>query len=201
MAAREWRAVLGFAALAVASAVVLDAEAPGSRRDAELMKQKVAAITASRGSSRQVRRTTVTENEVNAYLAYEVQDQLPTGVVEPSITIVGAGRLAARAVVDLDAVRRARRSTSPLDPRSYLTGHLPVTATGVLEAGDGIGRFSLESASLGGVPIPKLFLQEILTFYSKTPNHPEGISLDDPFALPANIRQIDVERGQAIIVH
>ena len=29
---------------------------------------------------------------------------------------------------------------------------------------------------------------------------PSGIGLDDPFALPARIREIQVERGQAIIV-
>jgi len=32
---------------------------------------------------------TVTENEVNSYLVYEAKEQLPTGVVEPSVTILG----------------------------------------------------------------------------------------------------------------
>jgi hypothetical protein len=172
-----------------------------SRRDAALLKQKVATINAH--AERQMktgRRTMVTENEVNSYLAYDAQAQLPTGVVEPTVTILGPGRLSGRAVVDLDAVRKAKNPTSLLDPMNYLTGRLPVTATGVLKTSNGVGHFGLESASVGGVPIPKLILQEIVSYYSRTAENPAGVSLDDPFALPARIREIQVERGQAIIV-
>jgi hypothetical protein len=142
----------------------------------------------------------VTESEVNSYLAYDAKEQLPTGVVEPSVSILGTGRLAGRAVVDLDAVRKQKNPTSLLDPMNYLTGRLPVAAQGVLKTSNGVGRFELESASISGVPIPKLVLQEIVSYYSKTPQNPSGISLDDPFALPARIREIQVGRGQAIIV-
>jgi hypothetical protein len=45
-----------------------------------------------------------------------------------------------------------------------------------------------------------MILQEIVSYYSRTAENPSGISLDDPFALPARIREIQVERGQAIIV-
>ena len=64
---------------------------------------------------------------------------------------------------------------------SYLTGRLPLTATGILTTAKGVGRFALESASVGGVPIPKPLLQEIVSYYSRTPQSPAGISLDDPF--------------------
>lgn len=177
------------------------ADVRASRRDAALLKQKVATINAH--AERQLktgRRTMVTENEVNSYLAYDAQAQLPTGVVEPTVTILGPGRLSGRAVVDLDAVRKAKNPTSLLDPMNYLTGRLPVTATGVLKTSNGVGQFALESASVGGVPIPKLILQEIVSYYSRTAENPAGVSLDDPFALPARIREIQVERGQAIIV-
>jgi hypothetical protein len=50
------------------------------------------------------------------------------------------------------------------------------------------------------VPVPKIILQEIVSHYSKTPQNPAGIGLDDPFMLPAGIREIQVERGQAIVV-
>jgi hypothetical protein len=172
-----------------------------TRRDAEQLRQKVATISehAERGE-RQVRRTTITEVEVNSYLVYDVGDQLPSGVVEPSVTILGTGRLSGRAVVDLDAVRRSRASASLFDPTNYLTGRLPVTATGVLKTTNGTGRFQLESTTVGGVPVPKLLLQEIVSYYSRTPDRPSGIGLDDPFTLPARIREIQVERGQAIIV-
>jgi hypothetical protein len=122
------------------------------------------------------------------------------GVVDPTVTIVGPGRLSGRAVVDLDAVRKQKAPTSLLDPMNYLMGRLAVSAVGTLKTADGVGRFALESASVGSVPIPKILLQEIVSYYSRTPEKPGGISLDDPFALPARIREIQVERGQAIIV-
>jgi hypothetical protein len=179
----------------------LGADQRASKRDAELLRQKVATISAhGEKPTRQGLRTTVTETEVNSYLAYDAKPQLPAGVVEPAVTILGTGRLAGRAVVDLDAVRRARASQSWFDPTNYLTGHLPVSATGRLKTNNGIGHFELESASVGGVPIPKMLLQEIVSYYTRTAEKPSGIGLDDPFALPARIREIQVERGQAIIV-
>jgi hypothetical protein len=69
-----------------------------------------------------------------------------------------------------------------------------------LTTANGIGHFDLESSSVGSVPIPKILLQEIVSYYSRSAEKPGGISLDDPFPLPARIREIQVERGQAIIV-
>jgi hypothetical protein len=187
--------------LVAALGVSTQADVRASRRDATLLKQKVATITAhGEKPARQPRKTMVTENEVNSYLVYEAREQLPTGVVEPSITIVGGGRLSGRAVVDLDAVRKEKNPTSLLDPMNYLMGKVPVSATGVLKTSNGVGHFELESAAISRLPIPKFLLQEILSYYSRTAANPAGISLDDPFALPARIREIQVERGQAIIV-
>ena len=125
---------------------------------------------------------------------------ISASVVEPYVTIIGGGRVSGRAVVDLDAVRRQKNPTSLLDPMNYLMGRLPVTATGVLRTTNGVGRFELESAAVSRVPVPKLFLQEIVSYYSRTPQNPAGINIDDPFQLPARIREIQVARGQAIIV-
>ena len=161
----------------------------------------MAAITAhAERPTTTSRRTIVTENEVNSYLVYEAGDQIPAGVVEPSIAVVGGGRLSGRAVVDLDAVRKQKAPTSLLDPMNYLMGRLAVTAVGTLKTSNGVGHFELESSSVGSLPIPKILLQEIVSYYSRTPEKPAGISLDDPFQLPARIREIQVDRGQAIIV-
>jgi hypothetical protein len=43
-------------------------------------------------------------------------------------------------------------------------------------------------------------LQEIVSHYSRSSTAPEGVSIEKPFALPAGIREIEVARGQAIIV-
>jgi hypothetical protein len=193
-------------ALAALAALVLVAAAAGgdtppSRREAQLLRQKIDTIAAhGERPGGPTHRTTVTEREVNAYLVFEAREQLPVGVVNPSVTILGTGRLSGQAVVDLDAVRKAKGPTSLLDPMNYLWGRLPVSATGVLKTSKGVGHFELQATHINGVPIPKLLLQEIVSYYSRTTEKPAGISLDDPFALPARIREIQVLRGQAIIV-
>jgi len=188
------------AALGVALATVVSAGA-ASKRESELLKQKVALINAhAEKPTKQGRRTIVTEGEVNSYLQFDAGEQIPKGVVEPSVSILGDGKLSGRAVVDLDAVRKAKNATSFFDPMSYLTGRLPVTASGTLKTSNGTGQFILETAAVAGVPIPKLVLQEIVSYYSRSDSKPSGIGLDDPFALPSRIREIHVERGQAIII-
>src|SRR5438093_12666531 len=106
MSGRSFAALAGgIAASALVAAIQADVRV--SRHDAETLRQKVATINAhAERPTRQGRRTTVTESEVNAYLVYDAREQIPTGVVEPSVTILGPGRLLGRAVVDLDAVRR-----------------------------------------------------------------------------------------------
>ena len=197
IATRAGRGALG----AVLIVATVSGDTPPSRKDATLLRQKIDAIAAhAERPGGPARRTIVTEREVNAYFAFEAKDQLPVGVVDPSVTILGTGRLSGKAIVDLDAVRKAKGPTSLLDPMNYLWGRLPVSAVGVLKTSKGVGHFELESTHINGVPIPKLLLQEIVSYYSRTPEKPAGISLDDPFALPAKIRQIEVQRGQAIIV-
>jgi hypothetical protein len=170
------------------------------RRDAEQLKAKLSAIRGGMRPAGRSARTTITEQELNAYLIYEVAGDLPAGVVEPSVTILGPNRLSGRAIVDLDRVRQAINPTSRLDPSYYLTGRVPVAATGTLTANAGVARFQLESADVAGVPVPKFVLQEIVGYYSRSAGHPAGLSLDSTFDLPAGIREIQVDRGRAIVI-
>jgi len=172
-----------------------------SRADAESLRKKITGIVqVGNVPTRQQRRTMLTENEVNAYLTFDAVDQIPTGVIEPAITIAGGGRVSARAVVDLDAVRKQNSQRSLLDPMNFLSGRLPVTAIGMVKASGGVGRVEFESAAIGPIPVPKLILQEIVSYNSRSAERPAGIGLDDSYALPARIREIQFEPGRAIIV-
>jgi hypothetical protein len=197
------RAVAGIliALGAVAGIGTRAADTRASRRDADILKQKVAAIVASGAApARQPRRTTLTEDELNSYLTLDAAKDLPTGVVEPSVQMLGPGRLSGRAIVDLDAVRKEQPPRGLLDPRRLLVGRLPVMATGTLQTANGIAQFSLESAAVGGLRMPKTVLQEILSYYTRSTERPEGLSMDDPFTLPSNIRELQVDRAQAIVI-
>jgi hypothetical protein len=161
-------------------------------RIVEYGKQKPRAGAAARS-------TQLSDNELNAYFRHNAKDQIPVGIVEPTINALGDGRLAGRALVDLDAVRK-QKQRGWLDPLGYLSGKLPLTASGTLTTKDGVGRFALESAELSGVSVPKTLIQELLSYYSKSPENPSGINMDDPFELPANIREIRVGKAQATVV-
>jgi hypothetical protein len=43
-------------------------------------------------------------------------------------------------------------------------------------------------------------LQQVISYYSRTPDDPDGINLDEAFALPADIQEIRVRTGEAIVV-
>jgi len=182
--------------------VPLAADGPAlQRRDSDELKQKIAAINA-RGAAPASgsMRTTVTEQEVNAYLAFEAVPSLPQGVVDPSVSILDGNRVTGRAVVDLDRVRQERNPVNLLDPVRYLRGRLMVKATGFVRASNGVARFELESADVAGVPIPKFVLQQIVGYYSRSQERPAGISLDDPFTMPAGIKTLEIDTGRAVIV-
>lgn len=174
-----------------------------SPRDAENLARKLTLVV-ERGSQPPQKpgrplRTQISEHEVNAYFKHKGKDFLPVGVVDPNVSILDATRVEARAIVDLDAVRTSRERHWS-DPLSWVTGTLEVRAKGLLKASNGKGTFLLESATLGGVPMPKTLLQELIAFYSRTPESPNGFNLDAPFALPHQIRQVELQRGSAVIV-
>ena len=153
-----------------------------SRQDADRFQQKLAQIVQYGGvparKAQPARAVQVSDVEVTAYLRHHATQDIPVGIVEPAITALGDGRVGGRAIVDLDAVRNAK-TRGWLDPLGYLTGRVPVTAAGRLTTQGGIGRFELESAEISGVPVPKTVIQELLSFYSRTPEDPDGINMDD----------------------
>ena len=155
------------------------------------------AVTPRKGTA--PRKTQVTDGEVNSYLKFLAGSQVPVGIVEPTLHGEGNGRVSGRALVDLDAVR-TQKKRAWTDPLGYLSGRMPITAAGTLVARDGVGRFTLGSAQLSGITIPKSVLQELLSFYSRSAERPSGINMDEPFQLPAAIREIQIGVGTAAIV-
>src|SRR6476620_7650843 len=146
------------------------------------------------------KRTPITEPEVNSYLAFNIKDKIPRGLAEPHIRLVGNGQLAGRVLVDMDDFKRGRSSGGMLDPLSYISGQVPVTARGVLSTRDGKGKFQLIAAEMNGYPLPKPLVQELVRYFSRTANNPTGYNIDEPFNLPAKIREITVNPAESVVV-
>jgi len=142
------------------------------------------------------RSTVFTQAETNSYLKFQAGDLLPTGLTQPELTMIGQGKVSGKAVVDLDVVRQKQSSGGWFDPTSYLTGKLPVTALGKIVTWDGKAKFELERAEVSGVTIPKSFLAQLVNYFTRTADNPQGSSIDDTFELPAEIRRIDVDASR-----
>ena len=172
-----------------------------SRADGDRLQKKIDEIAANAAAAKpQPKTTAVSEGELNSYLAFNLRNDIPRGLAEPEILMTGNGALAGRVLVDIDEFNRSRGPQSILDPLSYLSGQVPVTARGVLRTNEGRGRFYLSSAELQGVPLPRSVVQELVRYFSRTADNPRGIDMDEPFDLPAKIRQIEVSRGEAVVV-
>jgi hypothetical protein len=172
-----------------------------TNQEGERFQRKIDEITKN-GSAFPVspKKTVVSENELNSYLAFNGKDTIPQGLSDPQVTIVGEGRLAGRIFVNLDDFKRQRPSGGFMDPLNYLSGRVPIAARGVLRTREGKGQFEFSSADIRGIPLPKPVIQELVTFFSRTPENPRGFDLDAPFDLPARIRELLINSGQAVVV-
>ena len=190
-----------FATLAFLAVTAVFAAEPISRRDAARLQAKLDQISRNAATRRLAgTRTSITEAELNSYLRYELGDRIPPGVTEPSVELLDDGRLSGKATVDLARVGQSRKPAAGLDPFALLSGSLPITVNGVLRTKNGVGTFALESAAISGVPVPTWMLQEIVSYYSKSDTSPLGVSIEKPFVLPSGIREIQLARGQAIVI-
>jgi hypothetical protein len=189
-----------FAAVALLALATAGA-AQRSRTEGDRLQQKIDAIAANAAAAKaRPATTTISEPELNSYLVFNLKNEIPRGLAQPEVSMTGNGALAGRVLVDIDAFKRSRGSDDFFDPLSYISGNVPVTARGVLRTQDGRGRFYLSSAEVLGVPLPKVVVQELVSFFSRTAENPRGIDIDQPFELPAKIRRIEVQRAEARIV-
>ncbi len=195
----EWLTVAGVALGAIVGAA--HAQAP-SRAEADAMHAKLArmqaAAEAPRAPGAPPLSTSLTEREINAYFEHYGESFLADGIAKPRATLLDGGRIVARAVVDLDAVRVAQ-ARSPFDPLAYLSGSVDVVAAGTISGSDGRGVIRFESATVAGVSVPKSMAQELLRFYTRTPERPGGFQFDEPFPLPARVRSVSAVRGSVTV--
>ena len=208
-----WTAAL---ALAVSGPAATGGTVPGGPERAEEAGRGVQAAAAAEEAGERLERrlleilqnaaepssevwlTPLPEPDVNAYLAHQAVPHLPVGIQAPSLRI-GEDSLSAEAVIDLDAIRESRERAG-FDPIRFLGGQLPVTASGRIRSGGGVARVDVEAVTVGGIPVPVNVLQELVRYFTRTPDEPAGTSLDAPIPLPYGITELRLSPGLAVIV-
>src|SRR5438876_11723929 len=111
-----------------------------SKQQADLFSRKIAQIVVQGDSVQKpgTRRTPVTESELNSWFTYSAKPLLPAGDSDPRITMVGNGRVAGQAVVDLDAISKKKTSGGTFDIWNLVGGKVPVNVAGTLRTQDGV---------------------------------------------------------------
>lgn len=164
------------------------------------LEAKIGAILRhAEAPSREARLTTLLEPEINAYLQFQGSPLLPDGLTDPTIHIENSRQVVVDAIIDLDTIRE-QRQRSWLDPLLYLGGRMPVVARGTVTSANGAAQVSIEQITISGVPMPVQVLQELVGYYTRTPDQPEGTRLDQPIPLPYGISELRLAAGEVVIV-
>jgi len=206
-AAVRRRVALTVAIVAIGAAGLVAVAAGGTQSSgrlteeagAKLERKLIEIIQHSGAETPEVHLTPLLEPEIIAYLRFQGATMLPVGVTNPTGRIGEAGLVTAEAVVDLSLIQQ-ERARGWLDPLRYLTGRLPVAATGRVHSGEGVARIEVESVTVGGIPVPKQLLQELVRQFTRTPSHPNGTQLDAPIPLPYGITEFRLSPGEAVVV-
>ena len=168
---------------------------------AEVLSSKVVAILAQADTQDSVElRTSISEVEINSWFTYGADQLLSIGIVDLNIEISNQSELFSRATVDLENLARYYRTGGMLDPWAYVGGRVPVIVVGTFSSMDGTGHFEFKSASVSGVEVSKSLIQNIVSYFSRTAESPGGFNLGVSFKLPANIKQIELSSGKAIVI-
>ena len=102
---------------------------------------------------------------MNAYLEHYLREEIPPGISTPTLRILGDNRVSATATLDLDAMNASRPPSDGFDPLRVLRGSLLAKVSGRLVTENGSGHFELESAELGGIPLPRALVTQLVSRY------------------------------------
>ena len=117
----------------------------------------------------------------------------------PKLSILGQGRVTAGVTIDLDILRGSRQRGA-LDLLNYVGGKVPVIATGVVRAAEGVGQVAVEAVEIAGISVPPTVLHQLVRYYTRGESYPEGFDLAAAFELPYSIRAVSIEVGRAVVV-
>ena len=186
-------------ALSFATQAAYQAGSSSSAIDGERLLDKLIEISANASAKTAARPVIIYQREINAYLRFQAASEFPEGVTDPDVALRSGGAVSLGATVDLSVIRDAR-ARGPLDPLRYLGGRLPVSANGLVRTLNGIGRVDIESVSIGGVPMPSSVLSELVRYYSRSDQNPDGIDVSEPLELPYGVTELRIEHEQVVVV-
>jgi hypothetical protein len=167
-----------------------------SPKAAKLLQEKIDAIKNSESSPQHKRgssRVQVSEAELESYLIYSLQDDIPAKVDSAKVDL-------AQDTVGLDAqlTFTANATGNPMVD-ALVGGTHNLLFKGKLVAEHGRGKFDLQEVRVDSIPVPNIFIQTLFKKYVK-PKYPEA-DLSEPFDMPWGIEELKIQPGKAGLVY
>ena len=189
------------AALAAGPAADSMPTAPGaaahSWEQAQSLTRKLEDIGRRRQERRKKAQTVLfTQGEVNSYLNLTYADKLPKGVRDVFVQL-DRDRMLVKGLVNIDRVKgKVEGGWLPL---SFLSGDVPVEASGKVKGKDGFGTVEWETVYVGNVRVPISALDQMVRSATKDADRPEGFDIHAPFPLPHSVSGLRLEPGRAFL--
>jgi len=160
------------------------------------MDKKIALIESnSSNSPAQPQTTTITQDELNAYLT-EGGVTIPKGISNVKIEF-GPGTVHGSSQVNFDQLSEGHGGGGNPIFSAIFTGTHDVEADAQASGSSGQGTVTIETVKLDGVAIPKSALQYLIQYYVK-PKYPNA-GMTSTFALPDKIENAAVQQSQVAL--
>jgi hypothetical protein len=103
-------ALLALATVAGSSLVAFQrySKQEGDRFQSKLQRIVVFGNTQAATGRRASQNTDFTDDELNSFLRFNARAQIPEGIVDPTLSALGDGKVSGQVTVDLDAVRKQK---------------------------------------------------------------------------------------------
>jgi hypothetical protein len=162
-----------------------------TREAAKALWWKIQSVKQAPPLASELRRVDVTETELESYVLFDLQQDIPARVESVDVQLTPG---AVGADVKLTFPSNA---TGNVAIDTILSGTHTLFVKGRLVAENRNGRFTLEETRLDGIPVPTILIEGLVTRFVK-PRYPE-VDISEPFLLPWGIRNIAIGSGSASV--
>jgi hypothetical protein len=193
----------GFAVIAIAGVVAfrsIAAKEPGgfevSPKAAKSLQQKIDAVRAAENSPTHKHGSShvqVTEAELESYLIYSLQEDIPAKIDSAAIQL-GTDTIS----LDTQLTFTSNATGNPVVD-AVVGGTHNLFFKGKLVAHEARGKFDLQEIRVDGIPVPNIFIQTLFKKYVK-PKYPDA-DLNEPFDMPWGIEELKLEPGKGTVVY
>jgi hypothetical protein len=142
--------------------------------------------------------TIFAENEINSYLALDLQTKLHPSLRSLVIKLEGTNRLRATAVIDFDRLNAKSSGNIALLVADLVSGVHELAVQGSLIANSGQAYFKLEEALLDGRVLPRFLVETIITAVALRQDPP--FDPMQPSKMPYHIESVEANPGSLVVV-